>query len=202
MLMSFVGCIGVLMANTGLAEVLKAAFGRVARMLTGKNFPQNVRALRMLCEELLRDILQDADTFDDLLQLLERRAVQSRTTKLWLDRLINPVLIMLFVCAEREEEWVLHLHAVALMMPYFFAAGHVNYARYGLYYLRSIESLPKEVQSRFRNGQHVMRYKAGIWNAIWSDMFKETIWTWSRWTNRNNALSFCLKALGSQSTYM
>ena len=38
MLMSFVGCIGVLMANTGLEEVLKAAFGGVARMLTGKTF--------------------------------------------------------------------------------------------------------------------------------------------------------------------
>ena len=50
MLMSFVGCIGVLMANTGLEEVLKAAFGGAACMLTGKNFPQNVRALRMLCE--------------------------------------------------------------------------------------------------------------------------------------------------------
>ena len=35
MLMSCVGCIGVLMANTGLEEVLKAAFGGVARMLTG-----------------------------------------------------------------------------------------------------------------------------------------------------------------------
>ena len=34
MLMSFVGCIGVLMANTGREEVLKAAFGGVARTLT------------------------------------------------------------------------------------------------------------------------------------------------------------------------
>ena len=48
---------------------------------------------------------------------------------------------------------VLHLHAIALMMPYFFAAGHVYYARYGLYYLLSMESLPKEAQSRFRNGE-------------------------------------------------
>ena len=38
--MSFVGCIGVLMANTGLEEVLKAAFGGVACMLTGENFPR------------------------------------------------------------------------------------------------------------------------------------------------------------------
>ena len=98
----------------------------------------------MLCEELLRDILQDADTFDDLLQLLESRAVQNRTTKLWLDCLIKPVLIMmLFVHAERETVWVQHLHVLALIMPYFFAVGHVNYARYGLYYLRSMQIFPK-----------------------------------------------------------
>jgi hypothetical protein len=40
LLMSFVGCVGVLMANSGLEEVLKAAFGGVARMLTGNNNPQ------------------------------------------------------------------------------------------------------------------------------------------------------------------
>ena len=124
MSMNFVGCIGVLMANSGLEEVLKAAFGGEARMLTGKNFPQNVRALRMLCEKLLRDILQDADTSDELLQLLERRAIQNRTTKLWLDCLSQQVLIMmLFVRAEREAGWVLLLHAVALMMPYFLLQG-------------------------------------------------------------------------------
>ena len=142
MLMSFVGCIGVLMANPGLEEVLKAAFGGVARVLTWKNCPQNVRALRMLCKKLLWDILQDADTFDHLLQILERRAVQSRTTKLWLDCLIKTVLIMiLFVSAEREAEWVLHLHAVALMMPYVFAAGHVNYTRYISFPLGSLGPL-------------------------------------------------------------
>ena len=40
-LMSFVGSVGALMGNSGLEEVLKAAFGGVTRMLTGKNFPQN-----------------------------------------------------------------------------------------------------------------------------------------------------------------
>ena len=55
----------------------------------------------------------------------------------------------------------------------FFAAGHVNYAGYGLYYLRYMERLPKEVQDRYLKGEHVMRHKPGIWNAIWSDMFIE-----------------------------
>ncbi|KAK3106543.1 hypothetical protein FSP39_022295 [Pinctada imbricata] len=37
-----------------------------------------------------------------------------------------------------------------------------------------MENLPDEVLERFRNGEHVMRHKTGLWNAIWSDMFIET----------------------------
>ena len=60
------------------------------------------------------------------------------------------------------------------MIPYFFAAGHVNYARYGLYYLRSMHRLPDEVLKKFLKGDHVMRHNLGLWNGLWSDMFIET----------------------------
>ena len=50
MLMSFIGC--TLMANTGL--VLKSSFGGVDKMLLGKNYPNNLRALRMCTEEILQ----------------------------------------------------------------------------------------------------------------------------------------------------
>ena len=57
-LMSFIGTVGANAANSGLDEVLGAAFSGVSKMLSGKKFPQNFRALRILTEELLRDILQ------------------------------------------------------------------------------------------------------------------------------------------------
>ena len=47
------------MAESGLAEVMNEAFSGVAKMLSGKKFPQNVRALRIVVEELLRRIVQD-----------------------------------------------------------------------------------------------------------------------------------------------
>ena len=73
--------------------------------------------------------------------VLNTVAAKSKTSKLWIDGLIKPVFLMMrFVRAEREGEWPLHLSAVSDMIPYFFAAGHQNYARYGLYYLRSMES--------------------------------------------------------------
>ena len=63
---------------------------------------------------------------------------------------------MLFVRPEREGDRPLHLWAVGAMLIYFFAAGHWNYARYGLYYLRSMERLPDEVLEKFLRGKHVM----------------------------------------------
>ena len=93
---------------------------------------------------------------------------------------------MRFVRAEREADWPLHLEAFREMMPYYFAAGHVHYARYGLYYLRSMEALPQEVLEAFMRGEHVMRHMPGIWNGIWSDMYIET--TFMRYGHGQNGI--------------
>jgi hypothetical protein len=75
MLMSFVGAVGSLTAQTGLAEIMNEACSGVAKMLSGKKFPQNVRALRIVAEELLRMIVQDNDmaSYDELDHLILRR---------------------------------------------------------------------------------------------------------------------------------
>ena len=46
MLMSFVGCIGVLMMGTGLEDLLGCAFACVQNMMNGKARPKTLRALR------------------------------------------------------------------------------------------------------------------------------------------------------------
>ena len=98
--------------------------------------------------------------------VLDDLAAKSRTTKMWVDGFIKPVLtMMLYVRAERSGDWPLHLQAVKLMMPYFFASSHINYARYGLYYLRSMEALPENVLQHFMKGAHVMRHISGLWNG-------------------------------------
>ncbi|KAG1664960.1 Dual specificity protein phosphatase 16 [Nymphon striatum] len=73
LLMSYCGCIGTLMADTGIVDVLSAAFGGVLKMLTGKKYPQNVRALGMLVEELLRPIFDnnELETMSGLQQVLD-----------------------------------------------------------------------------------------------------------------------------------
>ena len=42
MLMRFVGAVGSLMGESRLAEVMNAGLSGAAKMLNGKNFPQNV----------------------------------------------------------------------------------------------------------------------------------------------------------------
>ena len=132
-LMNFIGAVGSLMADTGLETILLSAFGGVGSMLSGKKFPQNIRALRLLTEELLRGTIEKNDninSYDKLLATLNDKTKVNRTAKLWVDNLIRPVLIMMmFVRAEREADWPLHLWCVKEMMPFFFAAGHFNYAR-------------------------------------------------------------------------
>jgi hypothetical protein len=72
------------------------------------------------------------------------------------------------------------------MMPYFFASAHFNYARYGLYYLRTMERLPPEVLDIFMRGEHTMCHKPGLCNGIWSDMWIET--TFMRYGNGPNGI--------------
>ena len=128
--MSFVGCIGKLMTNSGLEEIMKHAFGGVAKMLIGKKYPQNCRALRLVLEELLGNILDQVDSYDALMAVLEERATHSQTTKLWLDLFIKPVfLLMMYTRAEREGDFPLHTWCVGQMLKYFFTANHVNHAR-------------------------------------------------------------------------
>jgi len=114
-------------------------------------------------------------TMEEPLARLDNAASTSKKSKLWVDCFIKPVFIMmLYVRAKREADWPLHLVAVKQMLPYFFASSHVNYARYGLYYLRSMESLGQEELSKFMKREHVMHHFPGLWNGIWSDMFIET----------------------------
>ena len=125
MMMSFVGAVGTLMRGSGLEEILKSTFAGVPKLLSGKKFPQNVRALRIVTEELLRPLLdyhQELHSTKELTEYLALESQKSNTTKLWVDCLIKPVLIMMkFVRAEREGDWPLHLCAVEEMLPYFFA---------------------------------------------------------------------------------
>ena len=180
-LMDFVGCVGTLMADSGLKEILMTSFGSVEKMLQGKKYPQNVRALRLLTEELLRPVFEKENprltSMDDLEKLLDELAIQSRTTKMWVYNVIKPTFLMMMFCrASHEGDWPLHIKVAEAMLPYMFAAHKYNYGRYGLYYVRSMTWLGPEILEKFCRGEQSLHHTAGIYNGQWSDMFIETNW--------------------------
>ena len=84
----------------------------------------------MVVEELLRNDIQELLDSDELSSFIDV-SKQSATAKHWIDNLIKPIFIcLLFVRAEGEGEGLLHLTSVKEMLPYFYVAGHHNYARY------------------------------------------------------------------------
>ena len=123
--MSFAGTVGTLMQGSGLSEVLESTFAGVTKMLSRKKFPQNIRAMGLVLEELLRSTMSDAsisrmEEQQELLTHLDHAASASNTCKLWVDCFIKPVFIMmLYVRAEQEADWPLHLVAAKQMLPYF-----------------------------------------------------------------------------------
>ena len=64
--------------------------------------------------------------------------------------------------------FILLVIIIFIIMPYFFASGHVNYARFVLYYLRSIKRLPIDVARSFLKGEHVMHHNKRYleWNLV------------------------------------
>ena len=65
-------------------------------MLTGKKLPQNIRAMHLVAEEILRSVVhvQILCSKYDLMKILAV-AEQSLTAKLWVDVFIKPVFIMM-----------------------------------------------------------------------------------------------------------
>ena len=62
--------------------------------------------------------MNDSESYYDIMQILHKRAIQSRTTRLWVDNIIKPVfIVMMFVRSEREADWPLHLWSAHKMIP-------------------------------------------------------------------------------------
>ena len=127
------------MEDSGLKKMLSTTFGSVDKMLQGKKYPQNVRALRLLTEELLRPVLEKENSvitnMDDLENRLDVLSSQSRTTQLWVNHIIKPTFLMMRFCrTSYEGDWPLHIKSAEEMLPYMFAAHKYNYGRYGLLY--------------------------------------------------------------------
>ena len=171
--MSFIGCIATLMKASGVDVLLTAAFGGVAGIITGKSWTNAMRAYRLITTVLLQDFFQSgAKTYQELIEYLE--AVREHPVgRLWVDCLIKPTLLALqLLRAQRDGDFLLQQVSLEEMMPYFFAAGHMNYARYITWYLRNVENLPTTAKNDLMEGAHACRHSDGG-TAVPADQFGE-----------------------------
>ena len=56
--------------------------------------------------------------------------------------------MMIFSRGAHESDIALHLAAAQVMLPYLFASGCHNYARYGTFYVQRMKSLPTPILNR------------------------------------------------------
>ena len=92
-------------------------------MLDGKKYPDNFRALRIVAEELLRDIINpnNFETTDDLVEnLFENLKESTKTSQVWINNFLKPLfklLIPLSLCClimHRYGSW--HLQTCSKMI--------------------------------------------------------------------------------------
>ena len=84
--MSFVGCIVILIKNSGLISWLKSAFGEAEKMLTEKKFSINVGISAL---QYFRDYVGETKSFQDLAHFLDACSSKSMLSKHWIDNSIR-----------------------------------------------------------------------------------------------------------------
>ena len=170
-LMSFLGGIGTLMKASGVDVLSEESLASSQASHGVMHYGHTVS----ITTALLQDFFQSgAKTYQELSEYLE--AVREHPVgRLWVDCLIKPTLLALqLLRAQRDGDFLLQQVSLEAMMPYFFAAGHMNYARYITWYLRNVENLPTTAKNDLMEGAHVhvCRHSDGG-TAVPADQFGE-----------------------------
>ncbi len=91
-----------------METLLRSTFGCMTSILTGKSWPQALRAYRMLTGVLLAEFMESGQkTYDEIEEYID--SVRHHATgRLWVDCLIKPVMIAnFFIHAENKGDFLL-----------------------------------------------------------------------------------------------
>ena len=117
----------------------------------------------MVVKEILRQVMQSTPVSckKEFMKVLEDLAGRCKTTKLWVDMLIKPVfIVVMFIMAEREGDWLRHLEAFSLMMPY----RSCSLCTAWLILPPILAIPPANVRGYFIKGEHATRTGHLEWN--------------------------------------
>lgn len=183
-----------MMSGRAYSRALRAHFLTQEALLTLllDKFPSNCAfhdELRLLYKNVLDhtatvDEVAKSTTLSEISSRLEitlkEAADSGRTGKLWVlyIKLVN--ILRLFLRAERCGDWKLHIYSVQLMLPYFHAAGHLNYAKSTHIYLQLMAKLEEsmsatELQKFASDGCFTVRRSDKFWSGIATDQTIEQV---------------------------
>ena len=161
------------MKASGVDILISAAFAGITSIVNGKAWTNALRAYRLIIAVLLHNFYWNGvKTYEELNVYLET-ARGHPTWRLWVDGFVKPTLLSLvFLRRERNGDFLLQQHCLKAMLPYLFAAGHHNYARYLSWYVRQMEHLSHCAKEDLLVGAHVCRHSDGE-TAVPADQFGE-----------------------------
>lgn len=204
MLMSFLGCIGKIMAGSGLRKLLCELYaeGTVKHILDGHAYARAVRAhtlihltfTEIIFDELkskndkfleiseldeISDIFFNSEVLDakviltnevltDIQSLFKEKLQElksmSKTAELWVLYYRMVSISKDLIAVEKSGDWTAHLQNVELMIPFFYSAGHMPYAKSAQLYLQDMHNLknrmdPQEFKTFTKGGYWTIRRK-------------------------------------------
>ena len=84
---------------------------------------------------------QSLHTLQDHINHVKVNQKLARTGRLWLMLMQIVAIIRMFIRSKRTGNWYIHLKATQDMLPYFAAAGHINYTKCCRLYLQECQSV-------------------------------------------------------------
>lgn len=96
----------------------------------------------------------------------------------WLQYLQLVEILLSFIRANRDGDWLLHLASFEAMLPWITIYDHLNYARWGPVYLADMKWLPKtapDVYEEFLAGNFVVKRHSGRFNQVPVDQATEWV---------------------------
>ena len=136
-----------------------------------ENDHENIPATVQEFVEHVDDLVQDINKF------FEENA-SNATLMFWRQYIDLVETLLLFVRADREADWTLHLSTFKSMLPFMITYDHTNYARWGVIYLLDmlqLEQTAPSVYQEFLAGNFVVKESTGYFNQIATDQALEHV---------------------------
>ncbi|KAJ8669139.1 hypothetical protein QAD02_000398 [Eretmocerus hayati] len=115
--------------------------------------------------------------FEEELEELKKRGP---TAQLWVQLIHMETLLQNYIGAERLGNLGLHLKTIFEMLPYFYAAGHIHYAKYAHIYLQTmlrLEEIMKDAPEEYKKFVELrfftIRRSHKFWCGSWVDFVIE-----------------------------